>query len=151
MQPVSSRIWTCVAVSISYDDNHYTTGISSMPYCLPIAGRRIIGFIFFPKVLVLCEMQTALSRFLNSGCCVHFLPWARLCYIIMCVCVSVIYPCVCVCVCDHYMRVQVCACRCIHVYGCGLIMGMYMLCICVHIGGWLKHICVGITNSSLLV
>ena len=28
MQSVSSRIWTCVAVSISYDDNHYTTGIS---------------------------------------------------------------------------------------------------------------------------
>ena len=26
MQSVSSRIWTLVAVSISYDDNHYTTG-----------------------------------------------------------------------------------------------------------------------------
>ena len=25
MQSVSSRIWTHVAVSISYDDNHYTT------------------------------------------------------------------------------------------------------------------------------
>ena len=29
MQSVSSRIWTRVAVSISYDDNHYTTGIMS--------------------------------------------------------------------------------------------------------------------------
>ena len=29
MQTVSSRIWTRVAVFISYDDNHYTTGISS--------------------------------------------------------------------------------------------------------------------------
>ena len=28
MQSVSSRIWTCVDVSISYDDNHYTTGTS---------------------------------------------------------------------------------------------------------------------------
>ena len=28
MQLVSSRIWTRVAVSISYDDNHYTTGTS---------------------------------------------------------------------------------------------------------------------------
>ena len=28
MQSVSSTIWTCVAVSISYDDNHYTTGTS---------------------------------------------------------------------------------------------------------------------------
>ena len=27
MQSVSYGIWTCVAVSISYDDNHYTTGI----------------------------------------------------------------------------------------------------------------------------
>ena len=26
MQSVSSRIWTRVAVSISSDDNHYTTG-----------------------------------------------------------------------------------------------------------------------------
>ena len=28
MQSVSSKIWTRVAVSISYDDNHYATGIS---------------------------------------------------------------------------------------------------------------------------
>ena len=26
MQSVSTRIWTCVAVSISYGDNHYTMG-----------------------------------------------------------------------------------------------------------------------------
>ena len=30
MQSVSSRIWTCVAVSISCDDNHYTTGTSTI-------------------------------------------------------------------------------------------------------------------------
>ena len=29
MQSVLSRIWTRVAVSNSYDDNHYTTGTSS--------------------------------------------------------------------------------------------------------------------------
>ena len=29
MQSVSSKIWTCVAVSISYDDNNYTTGTSN--------------------------------------------------------------------------------------------------------------------------
>ena len=28
MQSISSRIWTRVAVLISYDDNHYTTGTS---------------------------------------------------------------------------------------------------------------------------
>ena len=30
MQSVSSKIWTRVAVSISYDDNHYTTGTSTL-------------------------------------------------------------------------------------------------------------------------
>ena len=29
MQSISSRIWTRVAVSISYDDNNYTTGIDT--------------------------------------------------------------------------------------------------------------------------
>ena len=29
MQSVSSMIWTRVTVSISYDDNHYTTGTSN--------------------------------------------------------------------------------------------------------------------------
>ena len=29
----------------------------SLSYYLPIAGGRIIGFIPFPRVLVLCEMQ----------------------------------------------------------------------------------------------
>ena len=28
MQSVSSKIWTRVTMSISYDDNHYTTGTS---------------------------------------------------------------------------------------------------------------------------
>ena len=34
----------------------------SLPYYLRIAGGRIIGFIPFPKVLALCEMQTVSSR-----------------------------------------------------------------------------------------
>ena len=34
----------------------------SLPYYLPIAGERIIGFIAFPRVLVLCEMQLTWSR-----------------------------------------------------------------------------------------
>ena len=33
-----------------------------LPYYLPIAGGRIIGFIPFPRVLVLCEMQSVSSR-----------------------------------------------------------------------------------------
>ena len=34
----------------------------SLPYYLPIAGGRIIGFIPFPRVLVLCDMQLVSSR-----------------------------------------------------------------------------------------
>ena len=34
----------------------------SLLYYLPIAGGRIIGFIPFPRVLVLCEMQSVSSR-----------------------------------------------------------------------------------------
>ena len=34
-----------------------------LSYYLPIAGGRIIGFIPFPRVLVLCEMQSVWSRF----------------------------------------------------------------------------------------
>ena len=33
MQSFSSRIWTRVAVSISYDDNHYTTGMVKAMDC----------------------------------------------------------------------------------------------------------------------
>ena len=35
---------------------------TSLSYYLPIAGGRIIGFIPFPRVLVLCEMQSVSSR-----------------------------------------------------------------------------------------
>ena len=96
MQSASSRIWIRAAVSISYDDNHCTTGTftvpparaendsrsifmrslssefsfsltscltkaeePSLPYYLPIAVGRIIGFITFARVLVLCEMHSA--------------------------------------------------------------------------------------------
>ena len=37
MQSASSRIWTHVAVSISYDDNHYTT--STFFYQTPPLGQ----------------------------------------------------------------------------------------------------------------
>ena len=35
---------------------------NSLSYYLPIAEGRIIGFIPFPRVLVLCEIQSASSR-----------------------------------------------------------------------------------------
>ena len=34
----------------------------SLPYYLSIAGWRLIGFIPFPRVLALCEMQSVTSR-----------------------------------------------------------------------------------------
>ena len=40
MQSVSSRIWTRVAVFISYDDNNYTTGTSFF-YPTPSLGQNM--------------------------------------------------------------------------------------------------------------
>ena len=46
MQLVSSRIWTHVAVSISYDDNDYTTGTSLLP-----------GAVAPEKVASMCQIE----------------------------------------------------------------------------------------------
>ena len=48
--------------SFSYTSCLTTAEEPSLPNYLPIAGGRIIGFIPFPRVLVLCEMQSVLSR-----------------------------------------------------------------------------------------
>ena len=51
MQSVSSRFWTRVAVSISYDDNYYTTGTSIKYHVLiflvliVLSTRKIIVFL----------------------------------------------------------------------------------------------------------
>ena len=42
MQSVSFRIWAHVTMSISYDDNHYTTGTSAKPY-LTLSGTTTLG------------------------------------------------------------------------------------------------------------
>ena len=57
MQSVSSRVWTRVAVFISYDDNHYTTGTSTVLLLLYICVFVLCGlpmyacsiFLFFEK------------------------------------------------------------------------------------------------------
>ena len=49
MQSVSSRIWTHVAVSIFYDDNHYTTGTFPNGFC--------------PKVNVIAWLEFELAYF----------------------------------------------------------------------------------------
>ena len=45
MQSVSSRIWTCVAVSTSYDDNHYTTG-TTVAFLLIDANVEILMALY---------------------------------------------------------------------------------------------------------
>ena len=52
MQSVSSKIWTRVAVSISYDDNHYTTGTSNT-YTLNICDLVGLGFMAYQPLLVI--------------------------------------------------------------------------------------------------
>ena len=47
MQSVSSRIWTRVAVSISYDDNHYTTGTSYISVTHPFLEVGFVDFVLF--------------------------------------------------------------------------------------------------------
>ena len=48
--------------------SYFTTAKEpSLPYYLPIAGGRIIGFIPFPRVLVLCEMQSVSFRIWNRA------------------------------------------------------------------------------------
>ena len=48
--------------SFSYTSCFTNAEEISLPYYLPIAGGRIIGFIPFPRVLVLCQMQSVSSR-----------------------------------------------------------------------------------------
>ena len=55
MLSVSSRIWTRVAVSISYNDNHYTTGIYIYIYIYiyNIIPRKTISW-YHKSLVVLC-------------------------------------------------------------------------------------------------
>ena len=59
MQSVSSRIWTRVAVSISYDDNHYTMG-TSIHYT---TGRLFYSFLLL--LLTLPDFFTPLYKWFN--------------------------------------------------------------------------------------
>ena len=47
MKSFSAKIWTCVAVSISYDDNHYTTGTSQSTNTL---GKGVNPIILSPAM-----------------------------------------------------------------------------------------------------
>ena len=55
-QPVSYQ-------SVFFTGCHTKVKEPSLPYYLPIAEGRIVGYIPFSRVSALCEMLTALSRF----------------------------------------------------------------------------------------
>ena len=57
MQSVSSRIWTRVTVSISYDANHYTTGTSM--FVIIIIIIVIPSEIFTPAFVDGVSMESA--------------------------------------------------------------------------------------------
>ena len=68
---------------------------TSLPYYLPIAGGRIFGFIPFPRVIVLCEMQSVRSRIwtrisVSTSCDDnhHTTDTSFVWYICVCACVS---------------------------------------------------------------
>ena len=53
MQSVSSRIGNRVAVSISYDDNHYTTG-TSIYTCICVVYLTVCECVFVVSLLNYC-------------------------------------------------------------------------------------------------
>ena len=62
MQSVSSRIWTRVAVSISNDDNHYTTGTYKSPLYIYIKYMIckhifLLTFLNEPKFILLYPVK----------------------------------------------------------------------------------------------
>ena len=61
---IFKRCLTGFNSEFSFSETSYLTKAEepSLPNYLPIAGGRIIGFIPFPRVLVLCEMQSVSSR-----------------------------------------------------------------------------------------
>ena len=76
MQSVLSRIWTRAAVSISYDDNHYTTGTylkgGHMLSCLILTVCKLIkGYFMSPKLLhhwnLTIRWFSLISRTLTGG------------------------------------------------------------------------------------
>ena len=58
------RILTGLNSEFSFSYTSYLTKVEepSLPYYLSIAGERIIGFIPFPRVLVLCEILSVSSK-----------------------------------------------------------------------------------------
>ena len=65
MQSVSYRIWTRVAVSISYDDNDYTTGTCCL-FTLSIESVEVY-FQVYLSVFADCSEDCSLKQIFVSG------------------------------------------------------------------------------------
>ena len=82
MQSVSSRIWTRVAVSIYYDDNHYTTGnwylmlpfLNIQHYTVWIKGKRELS----GHLQLRHPFYFYLSFIIIMSCHRHGYPWPSL-------------------------------------------------------------------------
>ena len=61
MQSISSRIWTRVAVSISCDDNHYTTGTYTVGFIICIEE------LLFPNLLLTTNSDYVGNNVLYPG------------------------------------------------------------------------------------
>ena len=64
MQSASSRIWTRAAVSISYDDNHYTTGTSALIDGFPLE----LEWPQIPGTLLSCLVDLKVVVWMVSTC-----------------------------------------------------------------------------------
>ena len=51
MQSVSSRVWTRVAVSFSYDDNHYSTGTFDLYLMMLSIKKGSINYYFLESLV----------------------------------------------------------------------------------------------------
>ena len=70
MQSVSSRIWTRVSVSISYDDNHYTTGTSKAS----LIGTLLIILTYYNSAVVLDSPDDTYCSFFFTSVFYNTLP-----------------------------------------------------------------------------
>ena len=76
MQSVSSRIWTRVDLSISYDDSHYTTGTSTFFYHVCYTKAKESSRPYLPLTVERTNWLNPLSRALKWSETTPPDPWS---------------------------------------------------------------------------
>ena len=95
MQTVSSTIWTYVAVSISYDDNHCTTSTSIVSLCVNVCVSEHALFFVYVRVCACFRLCTRVCLCICACLCMCMCFRSWVCKLVfVCVCVTV---CVSVC------------------------------------------------------